>query len=83
MSDRIIKPGTTSIETTTLGIGGTNLFRLPSASERVKVLCATYHTGVHRFDVASIYGPRLADSKIGGCARAGVIMGTNSGLNAS
>jgi hypothetical protein len=46
MSDRIVKPGTTSIGTTTLGFGGANLFRLPSAAERAKVLCATYDTGV-------------------------------------
>jgi hypothetical protein len=41
MSDRIVKPGTTSIETTTLGFGGVNLFRIPSAAERAKVMCAT------------------------------------------
>jgi len=83
MSDRIVKPGTTSIETTTFGFGGVNLFRTPSAAERAKVMCATYDTGVHHLDVAPIYSLGLLDSKIGGFARCAVATDTNSGLNAS
>jgi D-threo-aldose 1-dehydrogenase len=69
MSDRIVKLGTTGIETTALGFGSANLFRLPSAAQRAEVLRAAYDAGVRHFDVAPMYGLGLAESEIGRFAR--------------
>jgi D-threo-aldose 1-dehydrogenase len=69
MTDRIVKLGTTGIETTALGFGSANLFRLPSAAQRAQVLRAAYDTGVRHFDVAPMYGLGLAESEIGRFAR--------------
>jgi D-threo-aldose 1-dehydrogenase len=69
MSDRIVKLGTTGIETTALGFGSANLFHLPSAAQRAQVLRAAYDAGVRHFDVAPMYGLGLAESEIGRFAR--------------
>ncbi len=69
MTYRIVKLGTTGIETTALGFGSANLFRLPSAGQRAEVLRAAYDAGVRHFDVAPMYGLGLAESEIGRFAR--------------
>jgi len=69
MTDRIVRLGTTSIETTALGFGSANLFRLPSAAQRAQVLRAAYDAGVRHFDVAPMYGLGLAESEMGRFAR--------------
>lgn len=69
MTDRIARLGRTGIETTALGFGSANLFRLPSAAQRAQVLRAAYDAGVRHFDVAPMYGLGLAESEIGRFAR--------------
>jgi D-threo-aldose 1-dehydrogenase len=69
MNDRLVKLGTTGIETTALGFGSANLFRLPSAAQRAQVLRVAYDAGVRHFDVAPMYGLGLAESEIGRFAR--------------
>jgi D-threo-aldose 1-dehydrogenase len=69
MTDRIVKPGTTGMETTPSGFGSANLFRLPSAAQRVQVLRAAYDTGIRHFAVAPMYGLGLAESEVGRFAR--------------
>ena len=69
MTDRIVKLGTTGIETTAFGFGSANLFRLPSAAQRAQILRAAYDAGVRHFDVAPMYGLGLAESEMGRFAR--------------
>jgi D-threo-aldose 1-dehydrogenase len=69
MMPRIVRLGTTGIETTALGFGSANLFRLPSAAQRAQVLRAAYDAGVRHFDTAPMYGLGLAESEIGRFAR--------------
>jgi D-threo-aldose 1-dehydrogenase len=69
MNDRIVKLGTTTLETTVLGFGGGNLLRLLSAAQRAQALRATYDVSVRHFDVAPMYGLGLAESEIGRLAR--------------
>jgi D-threo-aldose 1-dehydrogenase len=69
MTYRTIKLGKTGIETTALGFGTANLFRLPSAAQRAEILGAAYDAGVRHFDVAPMYGLGLAETEIGRFAR--------------
>jgi D-threo-aldose 1-dehydrogenase len=69
MTYRTIKLGNTGIETTALGFGSANLFRLPGAAQRAQILCAAYDAGVRHFDVAPMYGLGLAETEIGRFAR--------------
>lgn len=69
MTYRIVKLGVTGIETTALGFGSADLFRLPSAAQRAEILRAAYDAGVRHFDVAPMYGLGLAESEIGRFAR--------------
>jgi D-threo-aldose 1-dehydrogenase len=65
MTYQTINLGQTGIETTALGFGSANLFRLPSAAERVQILHAAYDAGVRHFDVAPMYGLGLAETEMG------------------
>jgi len=65
MTCRTIILGETGIETTALGFGSANLFRLPSAAQRAQILHAAYDAGVRHFDVAPMYGLGLAEAEIG------------------
>jgi D-threo-aldose 1-dehydrogenase len=69
MTYRTIKLGKTGIETTALGFGSANLFRLPSAAQRAQILCAAHDAGIRHFDVAPMYGLGLAETEIGRFAR--------------
>ena len=62
---RIVTLGSTDIETTALGFGCANLYRLPSARRRCELLATAYDAGVRHFDVAPMYGLGLAESEIG------------------
>lgn len=52
-----------------LGFGCAELFRLPSARERRRVLDAAYAAGIEHFDVAPMYGLGLAEPELGAFAR--------------
>lgn len=69
MTYRTIKLGRTGIETTALGFGSANLYRLPSATQRAEILWVAYDAGVRHFDVAPMYGLGLAETEIGRFAR--------------
>jgi D-threo-aldose 1-dehydrogenase len=66
---RTVKLGVTGVETTALGFGSANLFRLPGAAQRARILHAAYDAGVRHFDVAPMYGLGLAESETGRFAR--------------
>lgn len=53
------------VETTALGLGCAGLFRLPTRSERARVLDAAYANGIRHFDVAPMYGLGIAERELG------------------
>lgn len=53
-----------------LGFGCAELFRLPTARERRRVLDAAIAAGIVHFDVAPMYGLGLAEPELGAVARA-------------
>jgi len=65
MALRTVMLGATGIETTALGFGCANLYRLPSVRGRSELLEAAYDAGVHHFDVAPMYGLGRAESEMG------------------
>ena len=69
MTYRTVKLGATGIETSALGFGCANLYRLPGAAQRAQILGTAYDAGVRHFDVAPMYGLGLAESEIGRFAR--------------
>ena len=69
MTYRTVKLGMTGIETSALGFGCANLYRLPGAAQRVQILGTAYDAGVRHFDVAPMYGLGLAEPEIGRFAR--------------
>ena len=66
---RTVTLGAGGVETTALGFGCANLFRLPSSAQRRELLEAVYDTGVRHFDVAPMYGLGLAEGEVGRFAR--------------
>jgi D-threo-aldose 1-dehydrogenase len=69
MTYRTVKLGETGIETTALGFGSANLFRLPGAAQRAEIMQVAYDAGVRHFDVAPMYGLGRAETELGGFAR--------------
>ena len=69
MTNRIVKLGTTGVESTALGFGSANIFRLPGAAQRSRILCAAYDAGIRHFDTAPMYGLGLAETDVGRFAR--------------
>jgi D-threo-aldose 1-dehydrogenase len=66
---RTVALGMGGVETTVLGLGCANLFRLPRAAQRIALLEAAYEAGVRHFDVAPMYGLGLAESELGRFAK--------------
>jgi D-threo-aldose 1-dehydrogenase len=66
---RTVTLGAGGVETTVLGFGCANLFRLPRAAQRIALLEAAYEAGVRHFDVAPMYGLGLAESELGRFAK--------------
>jgi D-threo-aldose 1-dehydrogenase len=66
---RTVTLGAGGVETTALGFGCANLFRLPRSAQRRDLLEAAYDTGVCHFDVAPMYGLGLAEGEVGRFAR--------------
>jgi D-threo-aldose 1-dehydrogenase len=53
------------VDTTVLGFGCANLFRLSGPAQRADLLEAVYEAGVRHFDVAPMYGLGLAEREVG------------------
>lgn len=66
---RTVTLGMSGVETTVLGFGCANLFRLPRAAQRIALLEHAYEAGVRHFDVAPMYGLGLAESELGRFAK--------------
>jgi D-threo-aldose 1-dehydrogenase len=69
MTLRTVTLGTGGIETTVLGFGCANLFRLPRRAQRIALLETAYEAGVRHFDVAPMYGFGLSESELGRFAK--------------
>lgn len=73
----------TSLETSRLGLGCADLFRLPSRAERRRLLDSAYEGGIRHFDVAPMYGLGAAEREVGAFARqhrGGVVLATKFGI---
>jgi D-threo-aldose 1-dehydrogenase len=76
----------TNITTTSLGFGCAELFRLPSARRRRKLLATAYDCGIRHFDLAPMYGFGAAEAEVGKfvCTRRSeVVIATKFGISAS
>jgi D-threo-aldose 1-dehydrogenase len=62
--------GAGCIQTTPLGFGCAGLFRVPSATQRSRLLHTAYDAGIRHFDVAPMYGLGRAEHELGSFARA-------------
>jgi D-threo-aldose 1-dehydrogenase len=74
------------VDTTALGFGCANLFRLPGAAQRADLLEAVYEAGVRHFDVAPMYGLGLAERELGRFVRKrrhSVTIATKFGIRAT
>jgi D-threo-aldose 1-dehydrogenase len=83
MAVRTVALGTDKIETSALGFGCANIFRLPGGAQRSSILAAAYDAGVRHFDVAPMYGLGLAEHELGAWAhrrRDSVVIATKFGI---
>jgi D-threo-aldose 1-dehydrogenase len=83
MAVRTVALGTDKIETSALGFGCANIFRLPGSTQRLSILAAAYDAGVRHFDVAPMYGLGLAEHELGTWAhrrRDSVVIATKFGI---
>jgi D-threo-aldose 1-dehydrogenase len=60
----VVLPGT-EIQATQLGFGCARLFRVPSSSQRQRLLHAAFDAGIRHFDVARMYGLGAAEAELG------------------
>jgi D-threo-aldose 1-dehydrogenase len=73
----------TTLETSRLGLGCADLFRLPSRAQRRRLLDSAYEAGIRHFDVAPMYGLGAAEREVGAFARqhrGGVVVATKFGI---
>src|SRR5690348_5553776 len=73
----------TGIETTALGFGCADLFRVGNSVGRARLLEAAYDAGIRHFDVAPMYGLGRAEAEVGRFARrrrGDVILATKFGI---
>jgi D-threo-aldose 1-dehydrogenase len=83
MTLRRVVLGASGIQTTALGFGCANLFRLGDSPGRARLLEAAYDAGIRHFDVAPMYGLGRAETEVGrfACRRRGdVILSTKFGI---
>jgi D-threo-aldose 1-dehydrogenase len=59
-----VLPGT-DVETTVLGLGCADLFRLPGSRERSRVVQEAFERGIRHFDTAPMYGLGRAEPELG------------------
>jgi len=69
MTLRQVVLGAGGVETTALGFGCANLFRLGDSAQRARLLGAAYDAGIRHFDVAPMYGLGRAEAEVGRFAR--------------
>jgi D-threo-aldose 1-dehydrogenase len=80
---RRVALGAGGVETTALGFGCANLFRLGDSAGRARLLEAAYDAGIRHFDVAPMYGLGRAEAEVGRFARrrrGDVILATKFGI---
>ena len=73
----------TTLETSRLGLGCADLFRLPSRAQRRRLLGSAYEAGICHFDVAPMYGFGAAEREVGAFAklqRSRVVVATKFGI---
>ena len=73
----------TGVETTALGFGCADLFRVGDSVGRARLLEAAYDAGIRHFDVAPMYGLGRAEAEVGRFARhrrGDVILATKFGI---
>lgn len=78
-------PGT-DVLTSAIGLGTAELYRLPSAADRRRMLATALDAGVRHFDTAPMYGLGLAEHELGRFARGRrdrVLLATKFGVAAS
>jgi D-threo-aldose 1-dehydrogenase len=59
-----VLPGT-DVETTVLGLGCADLFRLPGSRERSRIVAEAFDGGIRHFDTAPMYGLGRAEPDLG------------------
>jgi D-threo-aldose 1-dehydrogenase len=78
-------PGT-DVFTSAIGLGTAELYRLPCAADRRRILAAALDAGVHHFDTAPMYGLGVAEHELGRFARGRrdrVVLATKFGVATS
>ena len=73
----------TTLETSRLGLGCADLFRLPSRAQRWRLLGSAYEAGIRHFDVAPMYGLGAAEREVGAFAKLqgnSVVVATKFGI---
>ncbi len=73
----------TALQTSRLGLGCADLFRLPSRAQRRRLLDSAYEAGIRHFDVARMYGLGAAEREVGafiGSRRGTVVLATKFGI---
>lgn len=83
MALRRVVLGASGVETTALGFGCADLFRVGDSAARAGLLEAAYDAGVRHFDVAPMYGLGRAEAEVGrfaGRRRGDVVLATKFGI---
>ncbi len=83
MTLRRVVLGAGGVETTALGFGCANLFRLGDSAGRARLLEVAYDVGIRHFDVAPMYGLGRAEAELGRFARSrrdDVVLATKFGI---
>ena len=69
MALRRVVLGASGVETTALGFGCADLFRVGDSAGRARLLEAAYDAGIRHFDVAPMYGLGRGEAEVGRFAR--------------
>ena len=83
MTLRRVVLGAGGVETTALGFGCADLFRVGDSAGRARLLEAAYDAGIRHFDVAPMYGLGRTEAEVGRFARgrrSGVTLATKFGI---
>jgi D-threo-aldose 1-dehydrogenase len=83
MTLRRVVLGVGGVETTALGFGCADLFRVGDRAGRARLLEAAYDAGIRHFDVAPMYGLGRAEAEVGRFARSrrgDVVLATKFGI---
>lgn len=83
MALRRVVLGASGVETTALGFGCADLFRVGDSAGRARLLEDAYDAGIRHFDVAPMYGLGRAEAEVGrfaGRRRGDVVLATKFGI---